>query len=438
MRGEWAIRAATVLLVGLLAVGCTGPEQPGAKPGDSGQQEPAASTPPKDDPAAVAALEKLGAELTSKDGVVVGVVLPSTAVDDDLKHLAGLPSLQTLSAEVRGVHDAGLALLKGHPGLKTLKLEQSEVTNAGMEHLQALPKLEEIDLKKANISAEGYAALAKIPTLKRIRAPQTNFDDGCLEAISSMAQLELLDLNDCNRISPAKMALFANFTKLRSLKIWGPEVKDEALAAIGKLENLRALGLEQSRITKAGLEHLQGCKQLRELNLYGAVTVDSPALEPLGKLSSLEKLELRATALNDQGMPFLAGLSKLVLLDLSETAAGNQGMEVVAGLSKLEDLNLWNSAVEDAGLAHLSKLKSLKRLNLDKIYLTDAGLAHLKGLENLEYLHLGNTMVSDAGLPELSGLKSLNHLVLTFCISITDEGVEMLQKALPKLKTIER
>src|SRR5436190_11674723 len=106
--------------------------KPAAKGGDGG----------KDDPAAVAALKAAKATLeTDSEGNVVGVDLDAaTGGDADLAHVKGLPSVKTLDAtEVRGVTDAGLAMLAGHPNLRAIKLERTNVTDAGMTHLQKIP-----------------------------------------------------------------------------------------------------------------------------------------------------------------------------------------------------------------------------------------------------------------------------------------------------------
>jgi hypothetical protein len=66
-------------------------------------------------------------------------------------------------------------------------------------------------------------------------------------------------------------------------------------------------------------------------------------------------------------------------------------------------------------------------------------LAHVKPLRKLEGLSLYNTNVTDAGLAELKGLKRLQFLQLGLSAPrakkrVTSEGVEHLQKELPKCK----
>lgn len=439
VRGAWL--GSGLLAVALFA-GCPAKQEQGVSTDEGGTSvsgQPAEEA-PADDEAAVKALEASGATLKKNDaGRVVEVTLGQEGGNADLEHLKGLPSVRKLTAEVRGVNDEGLALLKGHPNLRVIELFQSEVTNAGMAHLKELPKLEELDLKRANITAEGYKHLAEIKTLKRIRAPQTYFDDACLDAIKGMSQLELLDLSDCNLVTTDGLKVVKNFPKLRFLRVYGPGVQDTVTEYVKDLNNLQALMLLQSGVSAEGTKNLAGLTKLKELSFYGSPTITSDALEPLAGLTNLEKLDLRSTAVANPGMVHLKGLTKLKDLDLSETAyVADEGMQSLAGLTNLEDLNLWATQISDEGLKVVSGMPKLKRLNLDKTMVTDPGLAALEGLDQLEYLHIGSTQITDEGLKHLHGLKNLKHLVVTFCPGVTDDGVKALQDAVPGLTKIER
>ena len=373
-------------------------------------------------------------------GKLTTVALGPSGSDADLAELAKFPTITKLTADKREVTDEGMKSVAKMPALRTLDVTLSGITDAGMEHLKSAPKLEDITLKRCDITAEGYKHLAGIKTLKRIRAAQTNFDDTCLAAIAGMSQLELLDLQDCNRVSEQGLAVLKNFPKLRSLRMWGPTITDAVLSYLADAKELRLLSLEQSAVGPEGLAHIAGLTNLTDLKLYGASGVNSRALEHLKGLTKLTTLDLRSTTANNKGMAHLAGLSSLRVLDLSETPVGDAGMAELKKLSNLEDLNLWYSKTGDAGLAHIGELKKLKRLNLDKCKeLSDAGLVHLKGLTDLEFLHLGsNPGLTDAGLENLAEMKNLKELVVTFCPMITEDGVKKLQQQLPALTTVKR
>src|SRR5688500_13167232 len=66
---------------------------------------------PPDDPEAVAALEKAAYLTKNNAGRVTKVELKPSATDEALKHLASLPGVERLEANVRGASDEGLTHL---------------------------------------------------------------------------------------------------------------------------------------------------------------------------------------------------------------------------------------------------------------------------------------------------------------------------------------
>ena len=128
-------------------------------------------------------------------------------------------------------------------------------------------------------------------------------------------------------------------------------------------------------------------------------------IKPLEKLSNLQILELNTVAVRN--IKPLSGLVNLKRMSLINTQVSN--LQPIKGLAHLQSLRLVDSQVSD--------------------------LEPLKGLTNLQNLYLSLTQVSD--LEPIKGLKNLVELWLEHCNNITDQQVEDLQKALPKL-TISR
>ena len=79
------------------------------------------------------------------------------------------------------------------------------------------------------------------------------------------------------------------------------EADDATLAAIGALEHLTRLHLEQTNVTDAGLPHLQGLEYLEYLNLYGTGIGDD-GLEHLAGLPALRSLYLWQTNVTEVGV----------------------------------------------------------------------------------------------------------------------------------------
>jgi hypothetical protein len=124
---------------------------------------------------AVAALQKLGADIGRADDrpgkPVVRVDLTMKAVKDaDLAHLKEFKELETLGLAFTGVTDKGLAHLKGLTNLKTLVLWETKVTDKGLAQLKDLKKLQTVNAKDTKVTAKGAADLKKaVPGVDVIR-----------------------------------------------------------------------------------------------------------------------------------------------------------------------------------------------------------------------------------------------------------------------------
>jgi YHS domain-containing protein len=122
-----------------------------------------------------------------------------------------------------------------------------------------------------------------------------------------------------------------------------------------------------------------------------------------------------------------------VNLSLLGQKADNAKLQLAKGLSSsLVRLNLARTKIDDVGLGSVSSFRQLRWLNLSNTGITDAGLGYLSGLSNLRYLNLYGTKVTDAGIAKLSGLKNLRKLFL-WQTGATKAGAGKLKKALPDL-----
>ena len=112
-------------------------------------------------------------------------------------------------------------------------------------------------------------------------------------------------------------------------------------------------------------------------------------------------VNLTNTQVSDAGLVHLKGLTNLRQLNLRNTRISDAGLVHLKGLTKMKVLILTEIPITDAGLAHLEGLAKLEKLILYDTQITDAGLVHLKGLTGLKSLNLTNTKITDSGLSEL-------------------------------------
>jgi hypothetical protein len=139
---------------------------------------------------------------------------------------------------------------------------------------------------------------------------------------------------------------------------------------------------------------------------------------------------LRLTQVSGAGLHHLAGLVNLRDLDLQSTRVSDQGLEALQHLP-LTRLALYDTEVSAAGLEKLTGATMLEVLLLGMTLVEDSGLRHVVQLPNLRALHLsGNEHVTDEGLRWLAQARSLRELNL-WATLVSEGGVADLHEHLP-------
>ncbi|MEA3077933.1 MAG: hypothetical protein QOF60_2841 [Actinomycetota bacterium] len=144
------------------------------------------------------------------------------------------------------------------------------------------------------------------------------------------------------------------------------------------------------------------------LQVTGSTLAPLRALAPDG----LAGLHGQGTAIADRELEHLQGMRGLRYLDLSGTGVTDAGLVHLLGCTSLESLYLWDTAVSDDGLAVVGKIANLRHLGLGCTRVTDAGLVHLGGLTRLRSLQLWGTGVAGPGLGALAELPELERVTL--------------------------
>jgi hypothetical protein len=128
----------------------------------------------------------------------------------------------------------------------------------------------------------------------------------------------------------------------------------------------------------------------------------------VGRLDSLEVVQVDGFAMTNVGLASLRGLKRLKTLFIRQTKVTGAGLDSLAGLHALQFLDLAGLPIVDADLARLAVALRSRRtvrpwsidvlyVNLSQTQITDAGLLHLVGLRRDVLLDVSNTAVTDAG-----------------------------------------
>lgn len=156
---------------------------------------------------------------------------------------------------------------------------------------------------------------------------------------------------------------------------------------------LEVLGLSETRVSDAGLKHLNRLP-LKQLMLASTQVTDA-GLADLANQSSLQVLDLGETKITDDGLSQLAGLP-LIELHLERTGITYRGIVVLSQLSlPLADLHIQGSAVTVRGLRVL-------RGPLQSMML---GMGDSRPIPTLKSLHIDAAQLGDLEFSERAQLR---------------------------------
>ncbi|MCA9013905.1 MAG: hypothetical protein KDA77_01115, partial [Planctomycetaceae bacterium] len=177
------------------------------------KQKPAAEP---DSPEAVQVFKDLDAKMVlSDDGRVLILDLKGTkAKDEDLKHLAGLPSLERLTIWGPNFTDTATAEIGKKKKLWYLNLESTAIGDQGVKNLADLQDLQVLSLRATNITNDA------------------------LKVVAAFSKLKDLDLRFNKEINDEGMPLIKGMKNLRVLKVQATQVTDAGMKDIAELPNL--------------------------------------------------------------------------------------------------------------------------------------------------------------------------------------------------------
>ena len=196
------------------------------------------------------------------------------------------------------------------------------------------------------------------------------------------------------RLTDGALAHATALPKLLQLDLDGKWFTDESLMQLEKCDTVEILTLNLGRCTDAGIGHLGGLIQLKELSICD-MDIDGSCFSKLGRLKKLEDLSLGGTKAADENMRLLARYSKLRVLSLRRTNVTDRGLIPLRELHALEKLDLESTKITDEGLKFLATaLPWLRALDLSKTRVTEDGMVYLEKFLNLADLKIIDTSVT--------------------------------------------
>ena len=365
-----------------------------------------------------------------------------TVLDSGLDQISGLSQLEELRLSQSKVKGLGL---KHFTNLRSLDLRYSAVTDKGMESLKSLTKLERLILRDNNISDKGISHISGLTNLRELDLYGLPLTDDGIKHLAGLKDLRKLNLLGA-QLTDSSLETISAMPHLVELNLYRSQITNAALARLAVLPNLEFLDVRYTKVTPAGVRQLMASHPRLRVNYLDSgegptrnippLNPSSPALvsdwvKSLGGSIRIEngrvkEINLRRAQINDLALEPLGKLDTLEKLDLSATAITDQTVEVLLRLKNLGELNLRQTAISDNGLARLAELNRLQKLDISNTNITGRGLENWKG-RGLRELDASNCPLENRHAPYLAQIDKLTNIHLAYT-DLTDPAMESIAK----------
>ncbi|MCP4521911.1 MAG: hypothetical protein GY827_09530 [Cytophagales bacterium] len=131
----------------------------------------------------------------------------------------------------------------------------------------------------------------------------------------------------------------------------------------------------------------------------------------------------------------LLHFKKLKHLNVSCSDLFDHHLAIIGKIESLELLDIDSTEITNDGLKHLIPLKKLSALRLkDNPQLTDECIVYLAAIEWLELIHIGNTSITMEGLTSLLQKNELYEIILGSEFNDKIEELKLLTQKYPDLE----
>jgi thiol-disulfide isomerase/thioredoxin len=351
--------------------------------------------------------------------------------------------------------------------ISSISVSDAFLTNKHVAQLTKLPHLVAIEFRRCQFTEDAFDAAG---TLAKLKSFQINSDESLdvvetsftnwlvkqvnLERLFCTQQLTpeaLSKLSKLPRLAAYSATLGADahavintikkFPSLQFLSVVVDEnCPDDALSVLGELEQLRSFRQFRGRVSELALVGFARAGRLTHLDLT-FVEIEPEDVQTIGKIRSLEKLDLLSQDQNVDALKSLASIChSLPNLQswprLYQLSAKDLSLILSRPNIKRLSIHRIDQSLEAKSLVRLAKLSKLRELNLEDISVDDSWLEQMSTVQTLEVLNLFKTEVTGPGF---RAFKKHNHLrrVDLFVGNVNDMEIEFDLAALADTKVQE-
>jgi eukaryotic-like serine/threonine-protein kinase len=393
-----------------------------------------------------------------------GLTLGQTVTTPDLLHLADLTitHLAFEKSPIRG--GEGWAILPRIAGLRRIRLDGTLVPPAGVSSIAKCPSLVHVDLVDTDIGDNGLTVLAEVRSLHSLTCTDTRITAAGLSALAGRVRLRQLTLSGAfGATSPSLTVPVSRMSTLQTLNLASNEFTDADVKPLSALA-LTELRIHSTRLTAAALEPIGKLATLERLDLDGnkqftvgqiqsladrvpacRITWSGGVIEPKSTGDADRRAALRVIGLGGGSEVQLVGHGDkkfqtsnglpdgpIAIQSIRAVHIDDDGVQSFRDLRQLGSLKLFDG-IGDQGLRAIAtfpfaaKLAHLELQNVQFAGLTDDGLATLAQFPALTDLVLnGQPRLTARGLARLRSSPKLERLTLVG-MSLANEDLAGLQ-----------
>lgn len=179
--------------------------------------------------------------------------------------------------------------------------------NSGLsvrELAMAFPGIEMLGLRGMELMPQDAEALAGLRSLAVLGFDGCIVPYDCIRAVATSHGIGRLQFTGMD-VTVELIGAIDSAAALKTLELWNCRLGDGAICECHRLENLRQLVFVGSTLSGTNLDALSGCHQVTDF-VYWKSRLDCDDVRAIGRMRSLERLDLRHTAVDCQDIaPFL-------------------------------------------------------------------------------------------------------------------------------------
>ena len=196
------------------------------------------------------------ADEVETDAIARIVKLGGTAkIDDKLDETA------RVAVKLPTANDAALQKLCKLPSIGAVEiLDATKCTEVGFAKLKELPDLQTLVLGKCPLTEKEATAIGTLRTLTVLFIGESKLTDVALAHFDKLVNLKILDVSGAAAITDKSAPVFVGLKKLEELNLSGTKFGDDGVTALKELEQLRILRLNQSNVTRKGIDAIEAAR----------------------------------------------------------------------------------------------------------------------------------------------------------------------------------